>query len=56
MGAKILKDKVSSLNEAERKGIEQRIEKAAINLLRIGMTEEVIIGLSIDKIGDLGMC
>lgn len=56
MRAKILKDKVSALNEAERKGIEKGIEKAAINLLKMGMTEEVIskaTGLSIEEIRDL---
>ncbi len=57
MRAKTLKDKASALNEAERKGIEQGIEQAAINLLKMGMTEEVIskaTGLSIEAIRNLG--
>ena len=56
MRSKILKDKVSALNEAERKGIEKGIKQRNIeiarNLLDI-LDDETIatkIGLSIEKI------
>lgn len=60
MRAKTLKDKVSALNEAERKGIEQGIQEAtrktALNLLKMGMRKEMIsqaTGLSIEQIKEI---
>ena len=52
MRAKILKDKVSALNEAERKGINKGKFEVAKNLLNI-LDDETIVkttGLSIDEI------
>ena len=63
MRSKILKDKISALNEAERKGIEQGIKKGikqgkievAKNLLDVLDNETISIktGLSIDEVESL---
>ncbi len=63
MRSKILKDKVSALNEAERKGIEQGIKKGirqrtielAKNLLDVLDNETIALktGLTIEEINEL---
>ena len=59
MRSKILKDKVSALNEAERKGIEQGIKQGKIevakNLLDVLDNETISAktGLSIDEVQSL---
>ena len=63
MRSKILKDKVSALNEAERKGIEQGIKKGIMqrtielskNLLDVIDNETIALktGLTIEEINEL---
>ena len=63
MRSKILKDKVSALNEAERKGIEEGIKKGirqrtielAKNLLDVLDNETIALktGLTIEEINEL---
>ena len=55
MRSKILKDKVSALNEAERKGIETGIKQVAKNLLDVLDNETISMktGLSIDEVEEL---
>ncbi|MBN1050096.1 Rpn family recombination-promoting nuclease/putative transposase [Clostridium botulinum] len=53
MRAKILKDKASALNEAERKGVEQGKIEVAKNLLKMGLSVDQILtgtGLTIEEI------
>ncbi|MBN1066193.1 Rpn family recombination-promoting nuclease/putative transposase [Clostridium botulinum] len=53
MRAKILKDKISALNEAERKGVEQGKIEVAKNLLKMGLSVDQILtgtGLTIEEI------
>ncbi|AOR24742.1 Rpn family recombination-promoting nuclease/putative transposase [Clostridium taeniosporum] len=53
MRSKILKDKISALNEAERKGVEQGKIEVAKNLLNMGLSIEQIsigTGLTIEEI------
>ena len=59
MRSKILKDKISALNEAERKGIEQGIKRGKIevakNLLDVLDNETISLktGLTVDEIDNL---
>ena len=55
MRAKILKDKVSALNEAERKGERNKAIEIAKNLLDVLDNETISLktGLSVEKIKEL---